>query len=283
MMFQNLSAGAVGIKLPLPELLKLAAKVGWGGVELPVAEALQLERARGEGTVANLYAAAGLKAGGWGLPLDWRVPYDEAAIQEFDQQTALAASLGSTRCFTWLLPFSDERPFRENFEFHIHQLRPVARVLEEYGCQLGLEFIGPRTLRESHRYGFIYTIEGMLSLAAAIGPNVGLLVDAWHVYTGLGVLADLRTLRAADVVYVHINDAPTGIAIEAQNDHVRALPGATGVIDLNGFLTTLRDIGYDGPVTPEPFDQALAARPPDEICQITHEHLDRVFTAAGVA
>jgi sugar phosphate isomerase/epimerase len=282
-MFQQLSAGTIGIKLALPEVLDLAAKTGWAGVELPVAEALQIERTQGAGTVANLYAAAGLKAGGWGLPLNWRVPYDEAAIEELDQQTALAASLGSTRCFTWLLPFSDERPFRENFEYHVHQLRPVARVLEEYGCQLGLEFIGPRTMRDGHRYGFIYTIEGMLSLAAAIGPNVGLLVDAYHWYTGLGVLADLRTLRAADVVYVHVNDAPSGVAVDAQLDQVRTLPTATGVIDLAGFLTALSDLGYDGPVTPEPFDRELAARPPEESAQITREHMQRMFQAAGLA
>jgi sugar phosphate isomerase/epimerase len=278
--FQNISPGAIGIKLALPEALALAAKHGWAGVDLPVGEALKIEAERGPGSVAELYRSAGVRAGGWGLPINWRAPISEAAITELDKQASLAASLGCTSCYTWLMPFSDERPFRENFDYHMHQLRPVARVLEEYGCRLGLEFIGPRTSRDNHRYGFIYTIEGMLSLAAAIGPNVGLLVDAWHWYTGLGTLGDLRTMQAADVVYVHINDAPAGVAVGDQIDNIRRLPGATGVIDLQGFLTTLREVGYDGPVTPEPFDNELAARPAEESSRITREHLDKVWTQA---
>ena len=43
---------------------------------------------------------------------------------------------------------------------------------------------------------------------------------------------------------------------------MRRLPGATGVIDIAGFLQTLREIGYDGPVTPEPFEKRLAAPAP---------------------
>lgn len=276
-MFMNLAPGAIGLKLALPEALKIAKQTGWQGMDVPVGEALRYDEMRGSGSVAELYKVAGIQAGGWGLPLDWRTPYELEALQELDMQAALAARLGATRCYTWLLPFSDERPFRENFDFHVRQLRPVARILEDHGCQLGLEFIGPRTFREPHRYGFIYTAEGMLSLAAAINTNVGLLVDAWHWHTGLGTLSDLRALRPADVVYVHINDAPAGIAVEAQIDTVRRLPGATGVIDLGGFLSTLREIGYAGPVTPEPFDANLATLPAEEASRTTIESLKRVW------
>jgi sugar phosphate isomerase/epimerase len=277
-MYMNLAPGAVGVKLPLAEVLPLAASVGWKSVDLPVGEALQIEAAQGQGSVAALYRRAGLRAGGWGLPLNWREPYDMAALHALDRQASLAAELGATRCYTWVPPGSTERPFRENFEFHIKQLRPVARILEEYGCRIGLEFIGPRTTRDALRYGFIYTAEGMLSLAAMIGDNVGLLYDAWHWYTGLGTLSDLRALRASDIVYVHINDAPAGVAVESQLDLVRRLPGATGVIDLAGFLAALRELGYDGPVTPEPFDSDLAARPAPESIAQTYAALAGVWS-----
>ena len=96
-------------------------------------------------------------------------------------------------------------------------------------------------------------------------------------------LADLRSLRASDVVYVHVNDARSDMAVEAQIDNIRRLPSATGVIDLKGFLTELRDLGYDGPVTPEPFDRDLAARPPEDACRIAYEHMDKMFKTAGLA
>ncbi len=191
--------------------------------------------------------------------------------------------MGCTRAYTWVMPASDDRPFRENFAYHIAQLQPVAQTLAEHGCQLGLEFIGPRTSRVSRRYGFIYSLDAMLSLAEAIGPNVGLLLDCWHWYTSTGTPADIRALRAQDVVYVHVNDAPVGIPVEEQLDQVRRLPGATGVIDIVSFLQALHTIGYDGPVTPEPFDQQLAMRSADEAAQIARDHMQHIWQQAGLA
>ena len=276
-MFRNLSPGAIGIQLPFAEALDLARRTGWEGMDLPSTEALQLADQRGIAAVSELYAQSGLRAGGWGLPLNWREPYEQAALQLLERQAALAQKLECTRCYTWLLPFSDQRPFRENFAFHVQQIKPIAEVLAAHGCSLGLEFIGPRTMRAEHRYGFIYTIEGMLSLAAAIGSNVGLLVDAWHWHTGLGTLADLRSMRLEDVIYVHINDAPAETAIDQLIDNKRALPGVSGVIDLKGFLAVLAELGYSGPVTPEPFDSSLATLSPEEASTRTLMALNRVM------
>jgi sugar phosphate isomerase/epimerase len=278
-MFPNLSPGAIGIRTDLAGTLALAKAHGWAGCDLPVVEVAQFAAERSADDVTAMFSQAGVRPGGWGLPLNWREPYDQAALDALGQQAALASKLGCTRVYTWLMPGSNERPFRENFAYHVAQLLPVAQVLAEHGCRLGLEFIGPRTMRDSLRYGFIYSSEGMLCLAEAIGANVGLLMDCWHWYTAVGSLADIRTLRAEDIVYVHVNDAPEGLAIEAQIDQVRRLPGATGVIDIAGFLSVLREIGYDGPVTPEPFDKQLAALPADEACKIARDSMRQIWQA----
>jgi sugar phosphate isomerase/epimerase len=281
-MFRNLAPGALGIRTDLAGTLALARDAGWQGVDVPIDEAVTLAAATSADDVAARFAEAGVRAGGWGLPLDWRQPYDAAALDGLAAQAALAARLGGTRVATWLLPFSDERPFRANVAFHVAQLQPIARTLEAHGCRLALEFIGPQTMRQNRRYGFIYSLEGMLCLAQAIGPNVGLLLDCWHWYTSLGTLADIRALDASDVVYVHVNDAPAGIPVEAQHDLTRRLPGATGVIDLNGFLTTLAAIGYDGPVTPEPFERRLHDLSAEAASRETHAALLGAWRAAGL-
>jgi sugar phosphate isomerase/epimerase len=281
-MFANLSPGAIGIRTDLAGSVALAARHGWAGCDLPAGEAARLAAERSVDELAAIFAQAAVRPGGWGLPINWREPYDQAALTTLAEQAAVAAQLGCTRTYTALMPASNDRPFRENFAFHVAQLRPIAQVLAEHGCQLGLEFIGPRTLRESHRYGFIYSPEGMLGLAEAIGPNAGLLLDCWHWYTAVGTPADIRALRAEDIVYVHVNDAPTGVAVDAQIDQVRQLPGATGVIDIAGFLQALREIGYDGPVTPEPFDKQLAARPADESCKIARDSMRKIWQVAGL-
>ena len=71
--------------------------------------------------------------------------------------------------------------------------------------------------------------------------------------------------------------------IVEQLDNVRDLPGATGVIDIAGFLRALQSIGYDGPVTPEPFKKELAALPSDEVrLKKVGAAMDDVFVKAGL-
>jgi sugar phosphate isomerase/epimerase len=58
--------------------------------------------------------------------------------------------------------------------------------------------------------------------------------------------------------------------MDEQIDQKRALPGATGVIDIQGFLMTLDQVGYDGPITPERFGNPAtwAKESLDSVCRI---------------
>ena len=193
------------------------------------------------------------------------------------------AAVGACRVSQWIAPASDERPFREQFTWCLDRMRPVCEVLKDHGCNLGLEFIGPRTHRIGSTYGFIHSIGGMLGFCEALGTrNAGLLLDSWHWYTSLGTLADLRGLTPPDVIHVHVNDAPAGVAVEDQVDHVRALPSETGVIDLPGFLKALKEIGYAGPVTPEPFSRKVRELPAAEAVRVTRRGLGRSVAGGGI-
>jgi sugar phosphate isomerase/epimerase len=58
----------------------------------------------------------------------------------------------------------------------------------------------------------------------------------------------------------------------------------TGVIDLGGFLKKLAALGYDGPVTPEPFSARVnAIEDPLEAAQLVAEHMDKLWVAGGLA
>lgn len=284
-MFKNLSPGAIGIRASLPEALTLAKTVGFQGVELNIGEVARISSEKSIRYVKQLFKDAGVRAGGWGLPVDWRG--DEAVysvgLKRLPELAQVCRELGCLRVATWVLSYSDTRPFKENFEWHVERFKPIAEALETYGCRLGLEFLGPKTLRTGHKYGFIHTMDGMLSLCDRIGTgNVGLLLDSWHWYTSHGAVEDLRQLTAEQVVYVHVNDAPCGVPVDEQVDNIRCLPGETGVINLIGFLGALRDIGYDGPVTPEPFSQRVNQMPAQDAAKTTVESLNRVWYAAGL-
>ncbi len=285
-MYKALSPGAIGVSAPSIERAIAAARTGgFEGVEVNPREIADLVDERGADAVRAVFAESGVRPAGFGLPVDWRG--DEASfergIEELPRLARAAAAIGATRTMTWVLPSSNERAFDENYRFHVERFKPVAAALADAGCSLGLEFIGPKTMRDSQRYPFIYRMEDMLEMGEEIGPNVGLLLDCWHWYTSGGTLEDLRGLGPEQVVYVHVNDAPAGVPVDEQVDSVRALPGETGVIDIEGFLGTLKSIGYDGPVTPEPFKRELAELPSDEDrLRTVGAAMDRIFSLAGL-
>ena len=283
-MFMNLSPGAISIRASLPEAIRLASAHGFGGVDISIAEAAQIASQSSVDAVRELFATAGVRPGGWGLPVNWRgneTEYQEG-LSNLGRLAALGQAIGATRVTQWIPSASDERAFYENFHFHVARFQPIARILADHGCRLALEFIGPQTQRNGKKYGFIHTMDGMLALCAAIGPNVGLLLDSWHWYTSHSTLAELDHVTNDQIVYVHVNDAPAGVAIDDQIDNVRCLPGETGVIDLPGFLRKLEAAGYDGPVTPEPFSQRVREMPAEDAARTTATALRGAWRAAGL-
>jgi sugar phosphate isomerase/epimerase len=285
-MYKALSPGAVHCRPgTLREAIALSRKHGFGGVEFNPRDVRAIDGEFGAGTVRGWFEEAGIRPAGFGLPVDWRG--DEGAWREglknLPALAAAAVALGCKRCMTWIMPSSDELERDENWAFHAERFTPIASILAEHGVSLGLEFIGPKTLREARKHIFIWRIEEMLQLGREIGPNVGLLLDVWHLYTSGGTLEQVRALSPEQVVYVHVSDAPAGIDVDEQIDNRRALPGETGVIDIAGFLRALDAIGYDGPITAEPFKAELKELPSDDArLEVITKSLDTIFERAGI-
>ena len=68
----------------------------------------------------------------------------------------------------------------------------------------------------------------------------------------------------------------------SRSNGVRRLPGETGIIDIIGFLRALKRIGYDGPVTPEPFDEKLRRMPIREAILKTSKAVNKVWSMASL-
>ncbi len=255
-MYKALSPGAIGVSAGnLDARIKAAQTGGFGGVEIDPSEIAGLVETEGRSAVVDKFAAASIMPAAFGLPVEWRGGEDawRASLNDLPRLAEAAAAIGVTRTMTWIMPCSNERQFDENKDFHVARFTPIAKILSDHGLSLGLEFIGPKTLRDTQKFLFIHTMEGMLEMGREIGPNVGLLLDCWHWYTSHGTVEQLRALTPAEVVVVHVNDGPVGVPVDEQLDGVRDLPGATGVIDIAGFLQSLAAIGCDAPVIPEPF------------------------------
>jgi sugar phosphate isomerase/epimerase len=282
-MYATIGPEALGIRgLSLSEAIAVAHDAGFAGLAFDSRAAARAVDEQGLAAVQEKFGQAGVKPALWNLPVAWRDDDRwQADLRELPRLAATARELGATRTATYMPSGSDERPFRENFNWHVARLRPIAEVLRDEGCRFGIEFIGPRTYRAAFRHEFIHTLDGVMELNAAIGTgNVGLLLDSWHLYTSGGTIAEMERLTNDDVVVVHVNDAPAGIAPDEQIDTVRTLPMETGVIDLVGFMRALRKMGYDGPVMPEPFSQRLndlAATDPEAAAREAARSMDALF------
>jgi len=251
-MYICLNRVTAGGGLPFEKFVELAASSGFPGADVEMGYGA----ARGASAIRDLFASKKLRYGGWGLPFDWRGDQakQEEGLRGLAAQAKIAGELGIDSCATWLMP-SSKLPLIENWLFHVARLKPAAKILADNGSRLGLEFIGPYHARRQAPHEFIFTPGQMLELADAIGPNAGLLVDVFHVYTSGTTFEHLAQIPAKKIVLVHLNDAPAG-AVTSLKDSNRRLPG-DGVIDLSAFMAALEKAGYTGPVSLEVFNDEL--------------------------
>ena len=203
-------------------------------------------------------------------------------IKRLPQLASGMQQAGVTRVGTWISPCHDELTYVANFRQHVRRLGACARILADHGVRLGLEYVGPKTLWASKRHSFIHSMAETKELIAEIGlDNVGFVLDSWHWYTAHETADDLRTLKNRDVVACDLNDAPANIPVDQQIDNRRELPATTGVIRLQEFLEVLVEIGYDGPIRAEPFNQILNEMKDEMAVVVTARAMHKAFSLVG--
>lgn len=278
-----LSCGAIGVGADQKRAIGLAVKHGFESVEASAHFLAGLGKGEMEALKAEL-KASGLVLGNAGLPVDFRKDA-ETFKKGLGELPALAAGLqraGVTRMGTWLMPCHDELTYLANFKQHTGRLREVAKVLEDFGVMLGFEYVGTTSLIVSKKYPFLHTLAETRELCEAIGTdNVGFVLDSWHWWQAGDSAEAVKGLRSGEIALVDLNDAPEGVAKQQQQDLKRALPMATGVIDVKPFLEALVAIGYDGPVRAEPFSEKLNDLGDDLACATASAAMDQGFALVG--
>jgi sugar phosphate isomerase/epimerase len=221
-----------------------------------------------------------LAFGAAGLPVEFR--RDQLRFKEgLNALPKVASGLqraGLDRMSTWLMPCDDKLTYRQNFQQHVSRLKEVAQILKDHNIRFGLEYVGPKTLWASRRYPFVHTMAETKELIAEINTgNVGLQLDSWHWWNAGETANDILSLKGTEVIAVDLNDAPAGIPKDQQVDNHRELPCASGVIDVAAFLISLNQIGYDGPIRAEPFNEAVNKMSKDDACAAAAASLKKAF------
>lgn len=279
----SLNCGALGVRVEPAAAVELAARHGFEAVTPdPGALAAMSEAELGE--LRSRLAEAGLVWGAAGLPVEFRRDEEtfRRGMAELPRYALALQKAGGSRMGTWIVPGSAERTYLQNFRLHVERLRSVAEILVDHGIRLGLEYVAPWTSWTAQRFPFVHTMAETKDLIAEIDrPNVGFVLDSWHWWHADETKADILSLTNEQIVAVDLNDAPAGIPKREQQDLRRRLPAATGVIPVKDFLEALVEVGYDGPVRAEPFDESLRSLRPDEAVARTAAAMKQAFALIG--
>jgi sugar phosphate isomerase/epimerase len=265
----DLSCGMIGVGADQRRAIRLAHEHGFESVAPATDFLVRLSDDELQELLADM-KGKNLVWGAASLPVDFRRDQSRfaAGLKGLPELAAGLKRAGVTRVGTWIMPTHRRLTYLANFRQHAQRLRQVAKVLGDHGQRLGLEYVGPKTS---------WTAETKELIAEIGQQNVGLMLDSWHWYNARETADDLLTLANRDVVCCHLNDAPAGVPIDQQRDGRRELPCATGVIDLKAFLGSLVKIGYDGPISAEPFSRALRAMPAEEAVAATAAAMKKAF------
>lgn len=276
-MYLSLNSTLVSDRVPWPEFARLAARVGFPGTDVMLDAAMKA----GVRETKQLLRELRVKPAVLDFPVEFRK--DDAAFQmslsKLDEAGQFAAAVGCPRMITWILPSSDT-PKDELRQIYKRRFTESARILARSHVRLGLEFLGPLHLRKMYRYEFIWRMNDMLAFVKECGPNVGLLLDAWHWHHAGATTEDIVAAGRDRIVHVHFDDSPD-LPPEKIRDNERLMPGE-GVIDLVAFLKALQKIGYKDALSVEVFGRGLKNMTPEAAARLGLETSRAVFRKAGI-
>jgi sugar phosphate isomerase/epimerase len=265
-MYACFNARASGLDLTAETTLELAAAAGFTGVDLMVRDLV--DSGADPRVVRARMDDLGLRGGAWPLPVAWRGEAEPFVrdLERLPRNAEAAVVLGLTRTGTWVMPETPGRPapgetsatYLERVErLHVERLGAIARVLDGQGVQFGLEVIGVESSRNGAGLPFITRLAdlgGLLERVSAEAPNVGPLIDSFHLYAAGEEVDAALAWGGQRVVWVHLADLPSTAGTERREmkEEDRGLPGEHGSIANLELLEKLARSGYDGPVIAEP-------------------------------
>jgi sugar phosphate isomerase/epimerase len=223
-------------------------------MEIDITELTKRAQSMGAAQACRYMRSAPVKIGGFELPIAWAA--DEKQFQADLAQLPLllevTTNIAADRCTTSIRPTCDQRPFHENFKFHVERLQQVADAVAP-GLKLGLSLIAAPADRADGGFEFIHQVDPLLTLLASIQrDNIGIAFDAWSWFVGGGDLDKLRSLRGDQIVSVRLADIPADADLATITAEQRLMPGEGGLIDSAALVSVLDELGYEGPVAVAP-------------------------------
>lgn len=201
-----------------------------------------------------------------GAPDDIRDAKRQEAIALLKRAQALGAD-------TVLTPASTRKDVVA--ERVVDDLRWLAREAAARGLRVAYEGMAWSTLT--------YTVPAAWATIQAVGePNMGLVVDAFHMFSRGRDASDLQDIPVDRIFLLQLSDLMEDIDLPNIIDiarHRRLLPGQ-GRFPVTHLVGCLLEAGYKGPVGLEVFNDVMKARDPMEVAQASMAALRQTLAAA---
>jgi len=262
-----------GQKLPLTDLIDLAARTGYQGIE-PWMDDINRHVESG-GNLKDIHQRIkdrGLKVTGAIAFFEWMVDdaaKREKALEQIKRWMDQLAQIGGTHIAA--PPCGDVK--NVDLLRAAERYRAVLKVGDTTGVIPAVEIWG--WAQNITRLG-----QAMLVALEADHPKACILPDVYHLYKGGSGLSGISRLNPNVLAGFHLNDYPATPPRETIADKDRVYPG-DGIAPLKTLIRDLKAIGYRGPLSVELFNPDLWKDDPAVVAQTALEKTRRVLQTAA--
>lgn len=240
---------------PLKEALAAAREGGADAVELR-----QLDFKRGyaagltDAEIVDMVRSSGMKVCTVGVEYGWMFATGEESrrlFEVFRQQCRNAVALGCDH----LMSATGQNDGR--IADAIAHVRIAGDIAAEYGLKLSIEF--------NSQHPTVNCVEVAREIVhGADRPNVGLLLDAYHLHRSGRVGRAFEDVPGEEIMYFQFSDVPVNPSVGVARPTDRLPPGK-GVIPWHEVFQLLAEKGYRGYLSYEAPNPAYWERPPRDV------------------
>lgn len=257
---------------PLLDKIRLTAEAGFDAVELWINDLYEYIGRGGEiRDIEKSLADHGLAVPSMIALRQW----GEAVGREYDlmleeakRRMELVARVGA--------PYVVATPPREPCDFN--QLVDRYGDLLELGRQVGVR----PTFEYISFFDGAQTLDIAWQVVQAVGDDdATLIADAFHTWNSPSTDGLLATIPGNRISHYHIDDGSPSIARMQQTDPDRVMIG-DGPIDLKREIQMLVEIGYNGMISLELFNQALWEQEPLSVLKTGKQRLDDLLNSIDI-
>ena len=261
-----------GHKLPVTEVIDIAAEAGYDGIELWVDEIGRHVAAGGTlKDLAKRLVDRGLVVTGAIAFFHWMVDDDAKRTAACEQAKRYMAQLAEIHATHIAAPPCGN--VKDVDLLHAaDRYRELLKIGEAFRVVPAVEIWGPA--KNLHRLG-----QAAMVAIEANHPNACILPDVYHLYKGGSGLAGIGRLNANLLAGFHLNDYPADPPREKIADRHRLYPG-DGIAPLGGLIRDLHTIGYRGPLSVELFNPDHARQDPALVAKTAMDKTRAVVRAA---